>query len=103
VKFTPPVRNERYRNVIILDQPPTRPRRHWCRNRLAGGSLFTPGEAPPPPNRTVTWSFAPHASADVAPNGDFSFRPRRTVPGRLRRWCPGVYHGRLDVEHWNRS
>jgi hypothetical protein len=54
----------------------------------------TPGETPPPPQRTLRWRFGPHAVGHVAANGDFDLRPQRTV-GPLRRWCPGLYHARL--------
>jgi hypothetical protein len=95
VKFKPPVRSGRYRNGLYV-KGPVPVERHHCRHRLRN-ELYTPGEKPPPPNRTLTWRFGPHAHTHVAANGDFSFRPQRTV-GPLRRWCPGLYRGRLDVQ-----
>jgi hypothetical protein len=71
IKFTPPVRNERYRNLILL----TGPVGSRCR-RPYGDTLYTPGETPPPANRRLTWRFGTHARPDVAANGDFSFRVR---------------------------
>jgi hypothetical protein len=98
IKFKPRVRSGRYRNALRIAGPVPLDRRH-CRHRFVGGpaASYTPGETPPPPHRTLTWRFGPHVHTRAASNGDFSFRPQRT-DGPLRRWCPGVYHGRLLVQ-----
>jgi|tagenome__1003787_1003787.scaffolds.fasta_scaffold20665837_2 hypothetical protein len=92
VKFKPHVRSGRYRNALRIANAVPVDRRH-CRHPLLN-ETYTPGETPPPPHRTLTWRFGPHAVGHVAANGDFDFRPERTV-GPLRRWCPGLYHARL--------
>jgi hypothetical protein len=92
VKFKPRVRSGRYRNALRIAGPVPVDRRH-CRHPLLNAT-YTPGETPPPPHRKLTWRFGPHAVGHVAANGNFDFRPQRTV-GPLRRWCPGLYHARL--------
>jgi hypothetical protein len=92
VKFKPRVRSGRYRNALRIAGPVPVDRRH-CRHPLRN-ETYTPGETPPPPHRKLRWRFGPHAVGHVAANGDFDFRPQRTV-GPLRRWCPGLYHARL--------
>jgi hypothetical protein len=92
VKFKPHVRSGRYRNALRIAGPVPVDRRH-CRHPLLNAT-YTPGETPPPPHRKLTWRFGPHAARNVAANGNFDFRPERTV-GPLRRWCPGLYHARL--------
>lgn len=92
IKFKPRVRAGRYRNALRIANAVPVDRRH-CRHPLLN-ETYTPGETPPPPHRTLTWRFGPHAHTKAASNGNFSFRPQRTV-GPLRRWCPGLYHARL--------
>jgi hypothetical protein len=92
VKFKPHVRSGRYRNALRIAGPVPVDRRH-CRHPLLNAT-YTPGETPPPSHRKLTWRFGPHAVGHVAANGNFDFRPQRTV-GPLRRWCPGLYHARL--------